>query len=134
MNLTDLKFEQVVMLLAVILVLLGFYNAAMTAWKNHLEAKKRNNAPVDELTAQLKDHARMLDSDKRRFEDYDRQFSDIYKRFDEIDERLSVMKKESSMTLRGVRALMSHEINGNSIDRLTENANKIDEYLIDKEG
>lgn len=134
MNLTDLKFEQVVMLLAVILVLLGFYNAAMTAWKHHLEAKKRNNAPVDELTTELKNHARMLDNDKRRFEDYDRQLSDIYKRFDEIDERLSVMKKESSMTLRGVRALMSHEINGNSIDRLTENANKIDEYLIDKEG
>ena len=106
----------------------------MTAWKHHLEAKKRNNAPVDELTTELKNHARMLDNDKRRFEDYDRQFSDIYKRFDEIDERLSVMKKESSMTLRGVRALMSHEINGNSIDRLTENANKIDEYLIDKEG
>ena len=133
MNLSDLSFGEIIVFLAVALIMIGFYNAAMTAWKNHIEFKKRNNAPVDELKSKFQDHSRMLDNDKRRFEDYDRKFSDIYKRFDEIDARLAVMKQESSMTLRGVRALMSHEISGNSIDRLQKNAEVIDEYLINKE-
>ena len=113
-------------------MLLGFYNASMTAFKNHMEAKKQKNAPVDALTNKVQDHSRMLDNDKRRFEDFERRFDDIDRRFDAFEERLSVVKRESTMTLRGVRSLMSHEINGNSIDKLTENAAQIDEYLIEK--
>lgn len=126
MQLGDLTFGQLVGAGVVILLLLGVYNTVMTAIKNYLEARKRNNAPVDALSEKVSRHDRMLDNDKRKLDEHDR-------RFDEIDERLQAMKTESSMTLRGVRALMSHSINGNSIERLQENAATIDEYLINKE-
>ena len=132
MNITDLKFTDIIGLAAVLLLLLGIYNTVMTATKNHIEAKKQRNAPVDALNEKLGNHARMLDNDKRRFEEYDRRLADIERRFDEIDARLTAMKRESSMTLRGVRSLMSHEISGNSIDKLQKSAEQIDEFLMDK--
>lgn len=126
MTLTDITFEQIVGLLAVILVLVGFYNASMTAIKNHLEAKKRNNAPVDALAARIDSHDKMLANDKRQIEAME-------DRIKEMEERIKSIREESAMTLRGVRALLSHEINGNSIDKLKESYERIDEYLIKKE-
>jgi hypothetical protein len=63
-------------------------------------------------------HDKMLANDKRRM--------------DEMDERLTAIRKESAMTLRGVRALLSHEINGNSDDKLKESYDQIDDYLLPK--
>ena len=130
MSIQDLKFEHILLVMAVLFLLIGLYNTAMTAIKNHIEAKKRNNAPVDALEEQLQEHARMLDNDKRRFEEYDRRFTEIDERFNEIDAQLIAIKQEISMMLRGVRSLISHELNGNSNDKLREVASTIDEYLI----
>lgn len=120
MSITDVTFEQIIGLAALILLLIGIYNTVMTAIKNHMEAKRRHNAPVDTLTAQVESHNRMLDNDKRRL--------------DETDKRLDEMQTEMSMMLKGVRALLSHEINGNSIEKLQESYNSIDDYLINKSG
>ena len=127
MNLSDVSFEQLIGLAAVILLLIGIYNTVMTAIKNHIEAKRRHNAPVDALTAQVESHSKMLDKDKRRLDEDDKRFEDNDKRFEE-------MQTEMSMMLRGVRALLSHEINGNSIEKLQESYNNIDDYLINKGG
>lgn len=120
MNLSDITFEQLVWLVVIVVIFAGAYNTLMTAIKNHLEVKKQKNAPVDALQAQVKEHSRMLANDNRRFE--------------EVEERLGTLKTESAMTLRGVRALLSHEINGNSNDKLQESYDNIDNYLIDKGG
>ena len=40
------------------------------------------------------------------------------------------MGEQSTIILRGVRALLSHEINGNSVDKLNSSASEIDDYLI----
>ena len=119
MNLGDLTFSELIGAVVVVLLLMGVYNTVMTAIKNHLEAKKRHDAPVDTLSARVDAHDRMLASDKRRLE--------------EMEDRVAAIRKESGLTLRGVRALLSHEINGNSVDKLRDNAACIDEYLIDKE-
>lgn len=118
MNITDVKFDQLLGLLAVALVMLGIYNTAMTAIRNRIESKKRQNAPVDALTARVDSHDKMLSSNKRQIE--------------EMEDRVQSIREESSMTLRGVRALLSHEINGNSNDKLKESYERIDEYLIKK--
>lgn len=101
------------------IVLLGLviiYNTIMTAIKNHMEAKKRRDTPVDTLTARVDAHDQMLARDKRRI--------------DEMDERLSSVSDQSTIMLRGVRALLSHELNGNSIDKLESSMTEIDDYLI----
>ena len=114
----QLTFEQLIGAVAVILVMVGAYNAIMGAIKTHREEKARREAPVDELAAHVTAHDEMLARDKRRFE--------------EMDEQLHRMKVESTMTLKGVRALLSHEINGNSTDKLKESMAEIDDYLIQR--
>ena len=119
MKLEDLTFAQLLGAGVVLLLLIGIYNTIMTAVKNHLEAKKRNSAPVDDLKQKVAEHDKMLGRDKQRLDD--------------IEDRLASIKKESTMTLRGVRALLSHEINGNSVEKLEEANSKIDSYLESKE-
>lgn len=120
MTLKDVTFEQLVGLAVIIVLLAGTYNTLMAAIKNHTEAKKRHNEPVDSLTARVDAHDKWLANDKLRLE--------------ETDERLSVLKTESAMMLKGVRALLSHEINGNSTEKLKESYDNIDNYLINRGG
>ncbi len=118
LDIKSLTFEQLIGAAVVILVLIGVYNTAMAAIKNYIEAKKRHYAPLDTLTERVDAHDKMLSNDKRRLED--------------MDERLATLKAESAMMLKGVRALLSHEINGNSDDKLKESYDNIDNYLINK--
>lgn len=118
MQLSQLTFGELVGACVVILLIVGIYNTAMTAVKNYLDAKKRHNAPVDELRAKMEAHDKMLSNDKRRIED--------------MEERVKYIREESAMTLRGVRALLSHELNGNSNDKMKECYDSIDDYLLNK--
>lgn len=118
MNLGNLTFGELVGAGVVIMLLVGIYNTIMTAVKNVLEAKKRHDAPVDELRVKVEGHDRMLSNDKRRIED--------------MEERVKYIREESAMTLRGVRALLSHELNGNSNDKMKECYDSIDDYLMNK--
>ena len=120
MTLKDVTFEQLVGLVVIIVLLASTYNTLMGAIKNHMEAKKRHYEPVDSLAARVDAHDKMLANDKRRLE--------------ETDEWLGVLKTESAMMLKGVRALLSHEINGNSAEKLKESYDNIDNYLIYKGG
>ena len=122
MKLTDLTFPQfiglVAALFALFVALISAYNTIMTALKNHREGKKEHDAPfvrlrhtVEEHGDRLSEHERMLKQDKARIDD---------------------MSTQSTMTLRGVRALLSHEINGNSNDKLEASMTEIDNYLISR--
>lgn len=118
MNLTDLTFGELIGLLAALVLFIEIYNKFATARANRRNEKKLREAPVEMLTARVDAHDKLLANDKRRM--------------DETDERLAAIRKESAMTLRGVRALLSHEINGNSDDKLRESYDQIDEYLLPK--
>ena len=48
------------------------------------------------------------------------------------NERLKSMENGNKVICRGILALLSHEINGNSIDKLTRSQAEMTDYLIDR--
>lgn len=114
----DLTFEQLVLLVAVVLACIAAYNTIATARKHRREEQKEREGPIVALREKLNHHDELLASDKRRI--------------DETDERVERIETQSTIILRGVRALLSHEINGNSTEKLQNSMTEIDNYLIDR--
>ncbi len=50
-----------------------------------------------------------------------------------MEDRITDMGRQSTIMLRGVRALLSHEVNGNSTDKLKSSMTEIDDYLINRQ-
>ena len=48
------------------------------------------------------------------------------------NERLKSMEEGNKVVCRGILALLSHEINGNSIDKLKSSQTELTNYLIDR--
>lgn len=48
------------------------------------------------------------------------------------NDRIATIKKGNDVVCRGILALLSHEINGNSVDKLTASQKEITDYLIDR--
>lgn len=48
------------------------------------------------------------------------------------NERLKSMEEGNKVVCRGILALLSHEINGNSIDKLKSSQTEMTNYLIDR--
>ncbi|MBO7670963.1 MAG: hypothetical protein J6S60_10280 [Oscillospiraceae bacterium] len=107
----NITFEQLVGLMAVALVLIGAYNTIMSAIKTHREEKKRKDAPVNTLEETVKKHDERLSRDH---------------------ERLNELEDSNRIIMRALMALMSHEINGNSDDKLKASYDEIQRFLIEK--
>jgi len=107
----DITFGQLAGLAALVLVLVGAYNTIMTAVKNAREEKKRKDAPVNTLEEQVKKHEERLKRDH---------------------ERLNDLEASNRIILRAHMAMLSHEINGNSDDKLKDSFDEIQKYLISK--
>lgn len=118
MSIEGLTFEQLIGAVVVVLVLIGAYNTIMSAVKNHREEKKLRESPVVQLKERVDRHDELLAKDKDRL--------------DALDARMQDMGEQSTIMLRGVRALLSHEINGNSTDKLKDSMTEIDDYLISR--
>ena len=114
----NLTFEQLIGLCAIVIVFVNAYNAIMSAVKNRREEQKIRQSPVTRLSERVDKHDELLAKDKQRL--------------DRIENSVSDMQKESTIMLRGIRSLLSHEINGNSIDKLETSASEIDDYLINR--
>ena len=97
--------------MAVALVLIGAYNTIMSAIKTHREEKKRKDAPVNTLEETVKKHDERLSRDH---------------------ERLNELEDSNRIIMRALMALMSHEINGNSDDKLKASYDEIQRFLIEK--
>lgn len=110
-NLETLTFGQVVGAMVVVLILVYIYNTAMTAIKNYREEKRRRSQPVDSLEAIVHEHEEKL---KR---DYD---------------RLNELESGNRIMMRAMMAMLSHEINGNSDDKLKLSYDEIQRYLIER--
>lgn len=111
MQIQTLTFEQLVGAVAVFLLLLGIYNTAMTALKNWREEKKRTTQPMSNLETTVREHGEMLDKDHVR---------------------LNELEESNRIIMRALMAMLSHEINGNSDDKLRESFDEIQKYLIEK--
>lgn len=112
----DLTFEKIVGAVAMILVMIGAYNTIMTAIRNHREEKKYKDSPLVKLSERVERHDILLANDK--------------KRIDDLSEHLKRIDEQSTIMLRSNRALLSHEINGNSVDKLKDSMDEIDNFLI----
>lgn len=112
----ELTYDRFLTALVVILLLAGAYTTIMTAIKTRREEKKLRDSPVTQLKERVDRHEELLSKDKDRL--------------DAIETRMQDMGEQSTIILRGVRALLSHEINGNSVDKLNSSASEIDDYLI----
>lgn len=80
---------------------------------------------MEKLEPRFADIERKLDSDKVRIDAHDRQLTAQSAQISAIDEGQKVL-------CRGILALLSHEINGNSDDKLKASQSEITNYLIDK--
>lgn len=97
--------------MAVALVLIGAYNTIMGAIKTHREEQRRKDAPVNNLEEQVKGHEEELKRD---------------------NDRLKELEDGNRIMMRAMMALLSHDINGNSSEKLKQSLEEIQQYLIDK--
>lgn len=118
MKLEDLTFGSLIGLVAVALLLIGIYNTIMTALKNHREEKKRKAAPVEALESRADNARQMLQA-------HDEMIKADRERLDKLEEQQRIM-------LRALMAMLSHEVNGNSTDKLKASVVEINDFLIKK--
>ena len=84
-----------------------------------------SKAVLEKLEPRFVEIDRKLDTDKMRLDAHERRLSEQHSHIDDIEEGQKVI-------CRGVLALLSHEINGNSDDKLRASQAEITNYLIDK--
>ncbi len=111
MKLQDITFAQLAGLAAVMMILVGAYNAVMTAVKHYRDERKRRSAPVDELETKVTAHEERLANDHKRLND---------------------LEESNRIILRALMALLSHGINGNSDDGMRASLDEIQKFLIEK--
>lgn len=69
---------------------------------------------------------------KKPGEDLDAWRQDVDRKLSMDDERLKAIEDGNKVVTRGVLALISHELNGNSTDKLQKSQAEITNYLIDR--
>ena len=111
MQIQALSFEQLIGTAAVILLLVGIYNTIMGAIKTAREEKRLKNQPVSTLETTVSDHSEKLKNDH---------------------ERITALEESNRIIMRALMAVMSHEINGNSTDKLRDSMEEINDFLIKK--
>lgn len=57
---------------------------------------------------------------------------DVDQKLNRDNDRLNDLEKSDRVILRGINAMLSHEINGNSKEKLLESQKEITNYLIDR--
>ena len=117
-GIANLTFNSVIIALVTILLAIDVYIRVMTAIKTHREEMQRRNTPVDTLEEKVEKQEEKLDEheDKLR-KDY---------------ERLNELEDGTRIMMRAMMAMLSHEINGNSTDKLMGSLEEIQQFLINK--
>jgi len=111
MQLQDLSFGAFIGAVIVVLLLIDIYIKVMTAIKTAREEKRRRESPVTTLEDTVKDHTSKLKNDH---------------------ERLNELEDSNRIIMRALMALLSHEIGGNSDDKLKASLEEIQKHLIEK--
>lgn len=106
-----LSFEQLIGSAAVILLLVGIYNTIMGAIKTAREEKRLKDQPVNTLEHTVEDHSKKLANDH---------------------ERITQLEESNRIIMRALMAVMSHEVNGNSTEKLQRSMDEIQQFLIER--
>ena len=111
MQIQALSFEQLIGTAAVILLLVGVYNTIMGAIKTAREEKRLKDQPVNNLENTVEDHTKKLKNDH---------------------ERITQLEDSNRIIMRALMAVMSHEVNGNSTEKLQKSMDEIQQFLIER--
>jgi len=111
MGLQDLTWQTILGAALVFLLFVDVYLKIMSARKTYRDEKKRKDAPVNNLEETVKDHDEKLKKDH---------------------ERLNRLEEAIRVLMRSQIAQLDHEISGNSVDKLRDSRNEIQQFLIDK--
>lgn len=111
MGLQDLTWQTILGAALVFLLFVDVYLKIMSARKTYRDEKKRKDAPVNNLEETVKDHDEKLKKDH---------------------ERLNKLEEAMRILMRSQIAQLDHEISGNSVDKLRDSRNEIQQFLIDK--
>ena len=103
-NLTMAQFRDFMVVVGVILAAVVLIGNASRTWKEGLK-------PTRDLAQWRRDVDKKLDYDNKRLER---------------------MEEGNKVICRGILALLSHEVNGNSTDKLKSSQQEITDYLIDR--
>ena len=118
MQIQNVEFRQLMELLAVVLLMIGAYNAIMSAIKNRREEKRVQNSPINQLTARVDRHDTFLEKDKARLDTLEA---------DGVD-----MHEAIRILLRQAMAINNHIISGNDVSKLRESSGEIQKYLLNR--
>jgi len=100
-------------------------NAVMIKLTPELEKKFNEvNKKFDDVNNQFTEIDKKLSNDKESIESHTRQLNAYEDRVDQLEDGNRAL-------CHGVFALLSHEVNGNSIDKLTKAHHAMQNYLID---
>ena len=69
---------------------------------------------------------------KKPHDDMEKWKNDVNKKLDGDNKRLEILESGNRVICRGILAMLSHEINGNSNDKLVASQQELTNYLIDK--
>jgi len=106
-------------LMVALAVLIAFFGALGTVGKGVevLHNWRKPRVERDETTAKtLAEHSKQLDNDKRRLDAHEAQMAE--------------QRRLSQVQCVAMKALLSHEINGNSVDKLKSADDQLDAFLI----
>ena len=117
------------------LVVLG--DKVMDVFRKRQERKRLAQQPEDALAETIS--AKVLSKLEPRFAEIDRKLATDKSRLDDHtrilgahQDQLSNIEQGNKVLCRGILALLSHEINGNSDDKLRASQAEIQNYLIDR--
>lgn len=127
------------MIWTALIVLIGIatlyvlYGKVRETYVKNKKMKDPENRLADEISARVMEKLepkfaeidRKLANDKAMIDDHTQKLANIGRRNDS-------MEKGQKALCRGVLALLSHEINGNSTDKLKSAQENINDYLIEK--
>ena len=117
------------------LVVLG--DKVLDVWRKHKARQEIKTGPEGQLAEEIS--KKVLEKLEPRFQEVDRKLGTDKLRLDEHAQKLAALNIKSDAVedgqkaiCRGVLALLSHEINGDSSDKLRDALTDINEYLIQK--
>lgn len=106
-------------------------------FRKRKERRNLERQPEDALAETIS--KKVLEKLEPRFQEIDRKLATDKTRLDEHtrilgshQDQLSNIEQGNKVMCRGILALLSHEINGNSNDKLKESQQEITNYLIDR--
>lgn len=69
---------------------------------------------------------------KKKVDDHDEKLSKDFERMEKFDSAVKQIEETDKVICKSLLVLMNHEITGNSVDKLKEQRDVLEQFLIDK--